>query len=161
MKIKISKLLKPGLFILTILILAGGCKKKEDDEETTTRSGSFIAGGTAMAVAKPYLGIFNDNGTIENTLTMTAATGAELEFNFEGSTPQVYPLQSFSDANYTDITGKQYNSFTGQLVVSSYTIDGAVYKASGTFSFSAKNIASPFDTIQITGGLFTNASNEF
>jgi len=142
------------------LILLSACAKKEDDETPSQRSASFKIGSTVFTVEKPYIGIFNNNGTIYNTMTLTAADGSEVELKFTGSTPATYPLQSFSDALYTTSTGKQYNATSGSLTTSSYEIDGAVYKATGTFHFHAKAIAAPIDSLEITEGVFTNASNE-
>lgn len=159
MKMKI----RTGLFLLaSISMLSLSCKKSDDTkaEESTTREASFKIGANTYTVAKPYIGVFNDNGTIKNTMTLTASDGSKVEFYFVGSSPATYPLQSFSNGYYKNAAGKQYNSTSGELVIDSYSVDGTTYKASGTFHFKAKAIVSPIDSLEITGGVFTNASNE-
>lgn len=155
-------------FVLAGIILFSACKKKDDSPEpeeeqptTTTKSASFKINGTAYSVTSPYLGIFDDNGTIKNTLTLTATDGSKVEFHFTGSSPATYQLQSFSNGYYKNAAGKQYNSMRGQLVVSSYTSSSSTVekKMSGSFSFWAKAIVSPYDSLQITDGTITNASN--
>jgi hypothetical protein len=160
MKIK----LKNFLVALVVLgLTVSSCKKsdeEEEDEPSTTREASFKVGSTAFTVTKPTLSIFNDNGVIKNTMKLVPADGSKVEFYYVGSAPATYPLMSFSNGYYKNASGKQYNSISGSLVVSDYKIDGAIYKASGTFSFKAVAIAAPFDTLDINTGVFTNASNE-
>lgn len=154
--------LRTGVVLLaSISLLAVSCKKSDDTkvEESTAREASFKIGANTFTVSKPYIGIFDDNGTIKNTMKLTATDGSMVEFYFVGSSPATYQLQSYSDAYYKNAAGKQYNSTSGELVISSYSIDGATYKASGTFHFKAKAIVSPIDSLEITGGVFTNASN--
>lgn len=158
-----NKLIRIALLVFSSLIILGSCKKSEDEETTetsTTREASFKIGTSSYTVTKPYIGIFNDNGTIKNTMKLTATDGSKVEFYFVGSSPSTYPLMSYSNGYYVNASGKQFNSTSGELVVSSYTIDGSTYKASGTFHFKAKAISAPFDSLEITSGVFTNASNE-
>jgi len=154
---------KLSLLALTGCLLFSACQKSDDDDSTTTgsRSASFKIGTTTYSVNKPYIGIFNNNGTVFNNMSLEATDSSEVELKFEGSSPSTYPLQSFSDALYTTAAGKQYNAISGTLVTTSYTVDGATYKSSGTFHFTAVAITAPMDTIEITDGIFTNASNEF
>lgn len=157
---KIIYLFSSALLSMIIVFLVS-CKNNDDDSDNNgTRSASFKISGTTYTVTKPYIGIFNDNGTIENTMTLTATDGSMIEFNFTGSSPATYTLQSFSDAYYKNAAGKQYNSKSGELLVTSYNID-EFYVATGTFHFWAKAIAAPIDSLEITDGVFTNASNEF
>ena len=65
----------------------------------------------------------------------------------------------YSNAYYKNAAGKQYNSTSGELITSAYSTDGVTRKTSGTFHFKAKAIAAPIDSIEITDGVFTNASN--
>lgn len=156
-----KKFLTMMLLMATSSILITACSKSEDETTNSTkRTASFNIGTNSYTVSKPYLGIFNDNGTIKNTMTLNATDGSKVEFYFVGSSPATYPLMSYSNGYYVNAAGKQYNSTSGQLIVSDYTIDGATYKASGTFSFKAKAIVAPIDSIEITVGVFTNASNE-
>lgn len=149
------------VLLSALIVLLVSCKKSDDDSDTSgTRSASFKIAGTSYTVTKHYIGIFNDNGTIDNTMTLTATDGSMIEFNFTGSSPATYTLQSYSDAYYKNTAGKQYNSTSGELIVTSYTI-GDFYVATGTFHFKAKAIAAPIDSLEITDGVFTNASNEF
>ena len=150
------------LLLATTTLVFNSCSKSDDDEDpaTSTRSASFKIGSNSYSVTKPYIGIFNDNGTIKNTMTLTATDGSKVEFYFVGSSPATYQVSSFSDAYYVNAAGKQYNSTSGQLIVSDYTIDGSTYKATGTFQFKAKAIVAPIDSLEITVGVFTNASNE-
>lgn len=157
-----------NVLLLAGIILFSACKKKDDSPEpeeeqptTSTKSASFKVGGTAYTVNSPYLGIFNDNGTIKNTLTLTATDGSKIEFHFTGSSPATYQLDSYSAGYYKNAAGKQYNSVRGQLVISNYTSSSTTVerKASGTFSFWAKAIATPYDSLEITTGVITNASN--
>ena len=139
------------------------CKSDEEEkteEAVAPREASFKVGANALTVTKPTIGVFNDNGTIKNTMTLTATDGSKVEFYFVGSSPATYPLMSFSNGYYKTASGKQYNSVSGELVVSSYSIDGSTYKASGTFHFKAKTFTTPIDSVDITVGVFTNASNE-
>jgi hypothetical protein len=155
---KLSMMAMMGCLLFT------ACKKSDDDSESTTtgsRSASFKIGAQSYQVNKPYIGIFNNSGTINNDMSLEATDSSEVEMNFTGDSPSTYPLQSFSDAVYYTPSGKQYNSISGTLVTTSYTVDGATYKASGTFHFTAVAISAPNDTIEITDGVFTNASNEF
>ncbi len=159
--------MKNKITVLVLLLAATSlaftsCKKSEDEEEETTaaREASFKIGANTFTVNKPYIGIFNDNGTIKNTMTLTATDGSKVEFYFVGSSPATYPLMSFSNGYYKTASGKQYNSTSGELIVSNYTVDGSTYKATGTFHFKAKAIVAPIDSLEITGGVFTNASNE-
>ena len=159
--------MKQKLMILLVLTAFGtsvftSCKKKTDTTTTTTteRSASFKIGSNSYSVAKPYIGIFNDNGTIKNTMTLTATDGSKIEFNFTGSSPATYQLQSYSNGYYKNAAGKQYNSTSGELIITNYTVTSGTYKATGTFHFKAKAIVAPIDSIEITTGVFTNASNE-
>lgn len=156
MKIKFLTLL--SLFAASSILMTA-CKK-EDDETTIARAASFSIGNATYTVSKPYLGVFNDNGTLKNTMTLTATDGSKVEFYFEGSSPATYPLQSFSNGYYINAAGRQYNSTSGELIITDFTIDGAIYKATGTFQFKAKAIVAPIDSLEITLGVFTNASNE-
>jgi hypothetical protein len=157
-----NKFISMILLLAAIPVLITSCKKSDDEPQTnsSTRSASFVIGANSYSVSKPYIGIFNDNGTIKNTMTLTATDGSKIEFYFVGNTPATYPLMSFSDAYYINAAGKQYNSTSGQLIVSEYKIEGSIYKASGTFQFNATAIVAPIDSIVITSGVFTNASNE-
>ena len=151
------------LLVSTSSILFTACKKSDDtaaEETTTARTASFKIGSNSFSVSKPYIGIFNDAGTIKNTMTLTATDGSKVEFYFVGSAPANYPLMSFSNGYYKNAAGKQFNSTSGELSVTSYTIDGSTYKASGTFHFKAKAISAPLDSLEITDGVFTNASNQ-
>jgi hypothetical protein len=158
-----NKLIRIALLVFSGIVLLSSCKKSEEEDKTetsTTREASFKIGAASFSVTKPYLGIFNDNGTIKNTMKLTATDGSKVEFYFIGSSPNTYPLMSYSNGYYVNAAGKQFNSTSGQLIVSSYTIDGTTYKASGTFQFKAKAISAPIDSLEITSGVFTNASNE-
>ena len=154
--------MKNFIFACSMLLVLASCSKKNDDDSSPAqRSASYKVNGSNFTVTKPYLGIFNNNGTIYNTLTLTATDGSEVELKFTGNTPSTYTLQSFSDALFTTAAGKQYNATSGSMTTSSYVIDNAVYKSTGTFHFKAKAIIAPLDSVEITDGIFTNASNEF
>jgi len=155
-------------FVLAGIILFSACKKKDDSPEpeeeqptTTTKSASFKIGNTAYTSTNPALAIFDNNGTINNYLTLTANDGSKIEFGFQGTSPATYQLQSYSNAYYKNAAGKQYNSVRGQLIITNYTSSSSTVskKATGTFSFWAKAIVSPYDSLQITDGVITNASN--
>ena len=154
-----------NVILLAGIILFTACKSKEDavepeeTETSTAKSASFKIGGTSYSVSSPKLGIFNDNGSIKNNLKLTATDGSIVEFNFTGNTPATYQLASYSNAYYKNAAGKQYNSTSGQLVVSAYTTSGSTYKMSGNFNFWAKAIATPYDSLHIVDGVVTNASN--
>lgn len=151
------------LLLASATLVMSSCKKDDDtktDETSTAREASFKIGANSFSVTKPYIGVFNDNGTIKNTMTLTATDGSKVEFYFVGSAPATYQLMSFSNGYYKNASGKQYNSTSGELIVTSYTVDGSTYKATGTFHFKAKTFTSPIDSLEITGGVFTNASNE-
>lgn len=150
------------LLFTAFSFLVFACTKVDDDSDNDngTRSASFKIGSTTTNVLKPYLGIFNDNGTIKNTMTLTAEDGSKIVFNFTGNSSGTYSLQSYSDAHYKDKDGKQYNPTSGELIVSSYSITDNTYKASGTFHFKAAAISTPIDSLEIIDGVFTNASNE-
>lgn len=151
--------------LLAGIILFSACKSKEDaiepeeTETTTTKSGSFKIGGTTYNATSPSLGIFNNSGSINNNLKVTASDGSKVEFNFVGNSPATYQLASYSNAYYKNAAGKQYNSTSGQLVVTAYTTTGSTYKMSGNFNFWAKAIAAPYDSLHIVDGVVTNASN--
>lgn len=155
-----------NILLASIIIAFAACKKSDDKSSTpststsTTRSASFKIGNNSYTVTKPYLGIFVDNGIVKNTLTLTATDGSAITFQFSGSSPATYTLQSYSDAYYTNAAGKQYNSSSGQLITTAYTTDNNTYKTTGTFHFKAKTFVSPIDSIEITAGVITNASNE-
>jgi hypothetical protein len=154
--------------LLAGIILFTACKKKDDspepEEETpvaTTKSASFKIGGTSYTATNPRLSIFDNNGTINNYLSFTANDGSKIEFGFQGTSPATYQLQSYSNGYYKNAAGKQYNSVRGQLIITSYSSSSSTVekKATGTFSFWAKAIVSPYDSLQITDGVITNASN--
>lgn len=155
-------------FVLAGIILFSACKKKDDSPEpeeeqptTATKSASFKIGGTAYTSTNPSLGIFINNNVVNNTLSLTGNDGSKIQFSFQGTSPATYQLQSFSNGYYKDAAGKQYNSVRGQLIITSYSSSSSTVekKASGTFSFWAKAIVSPYDSLQITDGIITNASN--
>jgi hypothetical protein len=156
---KITLILAAGIILFT------ACKKNTDDEveptepETETESGSFKVGGTTFTDSNPYLGIFNNNGSINNTLRVTGSNGAKVEFHFTGSSPATYTLASYSAGYYTNSAGKQYNSTRGQLVVTAYSTSGTTRKVTGTFNFWAKAIVTPYDSVEVTSGVLTNVSN--
>lgn len=155
-----------NVILLAGIILFSACKSKTEDTlepetETTTaaKSGSFKVGGTTYNASSPSLGIFNNNGSINNNLKVIASDGSKVEFNFTGNAPATYQLASYSNGYYKNAAGKQYNSTSGQLVVTAYTTTGSSYKMSGNFSFWAKAIAAPYDSLHIVDGVVTNASN--
>jgi hypothetical protein len=150
------------------IILFSACKKKDDspepEEETpvaTTKSASFKIGGTSYTSTNPSLGIFINGNVVNNTLGLTGNDGSKIEFHFQGTSPATYQLESYSNGYYKNAAGKQYNSVRGQLIITNYTSSSSTVekKASGTFSFWAKAIVSPYDSLQITDGVITNASN--
>lgn len=147
------------LLLATCSFLVIGCGKDDGDDDDTSVAASFVIGSTSYTVTNPTLGIFNDGGTIKNTMTLKAEDGSEIVFHFTGSSPSTYILQSYSDAYYKDAAGKQYNSTSGELIVSSYSTTNSTYKATGTFHFKAKTFTAPIDSLEITAGVFTNASN--
>lgn len=149
-------------FFIVCFIFFTACKKSEDkpdDTVTTVKSASFKIGSSSYTVSNPYLGIFDNSGAINNTMTLTASDGSKIEFNFIGSSPSSYLLHSYSNAYYKNAAGKQYNSTSGELITSAYSTDGVIRKTSGTFHFKAKAIVAPIDSVEITDGVFTNASN--
>lgn len=155
-------------FVLAGIILFSACKKKDDSPEpeeeqpvATAKSASFKIGGTSYTSTNPRLGIFINNNVVNNTLSLTANDGSKIEFNFQGTSPATYQLASYSNGYYKNAAGKQYNSVRGQLIITNYTSSSSTVekKASGTFSFWAKAIVSPYDSLQITDGVITNASN--
>ncbi len=154
--------------VLAGIILFSACKKKDDSPEpeeeqptTTTKSASFKIGSTAYTSTNPSLGIFINNNVVNNTLGFTATDGSKVEFHFQGTSPATYQLQSYSNGYYKNAAGKQYNSVRGQLIITNYVSSSTTVekKATGTFSFWAKAIVSPYDSLQITDGIITNASN--
>jgi len=148
------------LITLGLLVSLSSCKKTEEEvKPTTTREASFKIGGVEYKDTRPYLSIFDNNGIINNTLFIEASDGSKIDLKFKGTSPTTYTLTSYYDGVYTNANGKKYNPFTGQLVVSSYTTKD-FNVMSGTFSFKAKAVSSPYDTIQVTNGIITNASSE-
>ncbi|MEI7597443.1 MAG: hypothetical protein WCK02_16970 [Bacteroidota bacterium] len=153
-------------FISSILVVTASCKKDDSAtndtaNKTTVRSASWKIGSSSFSDSKPYIGIFTSNGNVSNTMTLTAADGSIIEFNFDGTSNATFQLDSYSDAYYKNAAGKQFNSTSGELIVTSYTTTDNTRKATGTFHFKALATQAPYDSLEITTGVFTNASNEF
>lgn len=139
------------------------CTQTEDEPTSTpstTRSATFMVNGVKKSVAKPYNGIFNNNGVISNSVSLTAGDKSKITFSFKGKSPATYPLKEYPDAVYTDSSGQNYNAYKGTLVVSEYKVDD-YYTFSGTFNFVAISINNPNDSVVITEGVITNCSNKF
>ena len=144
-----------------MLLLIFSCKKvHEETIVKNERMASFKIEANSFKSNNPYLGIFDDNGIISNTLVLDNTDGSQIEINFTGVTSGAHNLESGSDAFYKDSEGHIFNGVNGQLVISSYIIEGNIYKSSGIFHFKAKMSTAPFDSLEITDGSFTNASNE-
>lgn len=145
--------------LLTIIFL--GCKKAEDTpEETIIGKASFRIENKTYKTTPPYLSVVNDNGTVLNTLVLDVTDGSEIEINFSGSSPALFSIPVHCTAFYRNSDGIIYNSTDGQLLISDYTLNGNVYRASGNFHFKARVYNIPNDSLEITDGIFTNASNE-
>ena len=129
--------------------------------ESPARSAKYNAGAGDVSVAKPYDGIFDDNGVINNNVQLQGKDGSEVTLIFEGSSAATYQLKKYSDAVYKSPSGTQYNAVSGTLVISSYKVDGVTHMFSGTFSFVATSITNSQSSITITGGVITNCSNDF
>ena len=149
------------LFYSLFALLFFGCKKTEDSpEDPVIGKASFRIENTTYKTAPPYLGVVNDNGTLLNTLVMDVADGTEIEINFSGNSPASLSIPADCNAYYRNSEGVIYSSVNGQLLISEYTSNGNIYRASGNFHFKAKISSSPNDSLEITDGIFVNASNE-
>ncbi len=114
-----------------------------------------------LVVSKPYNWIFVDNGVTNNSVELKSSDGTTVTISFKGTSPGTYSLKGL-DAVYKDKTGKKYNATKGALVVTYYSVNGALKLFSGTFSFTAQSIATvSSDLIEITDGKITNCSNSF
>lgn len=145
------------------IIFLNACSASEDEPAKNTsseRSATFKVNGVKKSVAKPYTGIFNNNGVINNSVSLAVGDKSKITFSFKGKSPASYPLKAYPDAVYTDSAGQNYNAYKGTLVVSEYTVDD-YYTFSGTFNFVAISINNPNDSVVITEGVITNCSNKF
>lgn len=143
------------------LMLLASCAKTEDDPANTTfdyGTASFMLNGVKVEDTKPYIGIFVDNGTNDNYLTITGADGSETEIEWKSNTTITKSLDSYSDAHYKDGAGKSYYATSGELIITDYhTTDGIVY-ATGTFHFNA-TASSGSDSLVITSGVIMKATS--
>lgn len=156
-------------FKLVVLLLActaltfTSCKKDEEEEEEPATTGdiaSWTKDGTSVTATTTYVGIFNDNGTVKNTLTLTAPDDSEVTLRFNGTAPTQISLTSLSDAYWSNPSGTQHRAISGTLNVTEYSESGSTHTCSGTFSFTGVSSANN-DTVQITSGSFTDADNLF
>lgn len=153
------------VFVILILSLTAfftscsGGDEAESTPQNTERSATYTVNGTQTTVEKPYNGIFNNNGEINNTVTLTAKDGSKIKFIFIGKTTATYQLVAYPDAVYTNPTGQNYNAVRGQLNVTNYKIVDGIYTFSGNFNFVAKNITNANDSVVVTTGIITNCSN--
>ena len=148
--------------LLAGLLIFSSCSKSEDDGDETFDYGkaSFMLNGNKIEDTKPYIGIFVDNGTNDNRLTITGADSSKTEVEWKSNGPITKTLDSFYDANYETAAGKSYYATSGELVITDYhTFDGIVY-ATGTFHFTAMASAG-IDSVVITSGVITAATNHF
>lgn len=156
---------KPAVLLVcaTAIFFLNACSQSEDEPTKDTsddRSATFKVNGVKKSVTKPYNGIFNNNGVINNSVSLTAGDKSKITFSFKGKTPAAYPLKEYPDAVYTDSAGQNYNAYIGTLNVTEYTVND-YYTFSGTFNFVAKSISNPNDSVVITEGVITNCSNKF
>jgi hypothetical protein len=160
--IKLKSIFIISLFAL--ILFTGACKVSVDvnkpDDQSPPRSASYWVGNTNVTVSKPFDGIFNNNGTINNLVQLVGKDGSEIDFSFIGTSPATYQLKGYPDAVYTSPTGAKYNATSGTLVITSYKVDGNSNTLSGTFSFIAKSITNDQNTVTITNGIITNCSDE-
>ncbi|MEO8148201.1 MAG: DUF6252 family protein [Bacteroidia bacterium] len=148
--------------ILSGLLIFTSCSKSEDGTNDTKfdyGSASFKLNGNTISDAKPYIGIFVDNGTNDNVLTITGADSSETELEWKSNTTITKTLDSFSDAHYINAAGKSYYATSGELSITDYHTgsDGIVY-ATGTFHFNAM-ASSGSDSVVISAGIIAKATN--
>ena len=147
--------------VLIALLLILGCKKDESiPEASVVGKGSFRIENHTINTKEPYIGVFTDNGIVNNTLVLDITDGSQIEIHFPGVSPATFNLDSSHYAHYRDQNGKFYYASHGQVLISSYSVDGNKYLANGNFYFTANAMYDPYDVVDITDGSFTNASNQ-
>ena len=154
-----------SLIVTAFVLLLGGCKKTNTTYNYTYRVDGNVAQGTGSTYYD------NTNSIFQINLNGTGGQQVALIWNYMPSissinnlTTTTYPIAahplppSYQSGTFSPAYSSAYYT-TGGGVGGTITLTkntGAGGLMSGTFSFTAINGSSPYDTVYITQGTFTD-----